>query len=163
MTTTSTFEPHATPRREARLYILARTDIYQMNPGKLAAQAAHAATKFVFEVMAQGDPDLVAAMFEWADQGGGFGTKITLAATQDEILDMAERAVAQGFSAGVVVDPSYPFTNHFGEFFTTEELTCGWVFVPAMSQPTAMVWNPDLRRANTAQVLADLKMFSLHP
>lgn len=115
-----------------RLYILARTDIYQMNPGKLAAQAAHAATQFVFDVLDSNDKELITSLHEWRAQGGGgFGTKITLAATQDQIQETVLWMQAQGFASDVVIDPTYPFTNHYGEFFTAREMTCGYVFAPA--------------------------------
>jgi peptidyl-tRNA hydrolase len=133
----------------ARLYILMRTDIPQMNPGKLGAQAAHAGTQFVFDVLKNGDESLRAEMEGWAEQGGGgFGTKITLAATETQILDATNSMEQLGYQAGLVTDPTYPMTNYFGEFFTRSELTCGYVFMP---------------HTVSAAVLDELKEFDLHP
>lgn len=132
----------------ARLYILMRTDIPQMNPGKLGAQAAHAGTQFVFDVLKNGDESLRTAMAGWAEQGGGFGTKITLAATEEQIRDAVNGMEQLGYQAGLVVDPTYPMTNYFGEFFTRSELTCGYVFMP---------------HTVSAAVLEGLKEFDLHP
>lgn len=134
----------------ARLYILARTDIAQMNPGKLAAQAAHAATQFVFDTLDAGVSVTVQQMNDWrAQAGGGFGTKITLAATEAEIREtVTEINKTHGLPAGLVVDPTYPMTNYFGDFFTRSELTCGYVFAPT----------------DTPEVALDyLRQFDLHP
>jgi peptidyl-tRNA hydrolase len=131
-----------------RLYTLARTDIYQMNPGKLAAQSSHATSKFIFNALDSGDADLLEEMHAWRKQGGGgFGTEITLAATKAEILTVMETLKDKAF-CGTVVDPTYPFTNYFGDFFTAEELTCAYVFAPSTVP---------------ADVLAVLKPFPLHP
>lgn len=134
----------------ARLYILMRTDIYQMNPGKLGAQAAHAATQFVFDTLDGTDSDLVDAMNTWRHQaGGGFGTKITLAATQAQIRQtVTDLSNDFGLKTGLVVDPTYPFTNYFGDFFTAEELTAGYVFAPSSTPAAALDY---------------LKQFPLHP
>lgn len=133
----------------ARLYLLARTDIPQMNPGKLGAQVAHAATQFVFDVLASNNEDLRTEMNAWAAQGGGgFGTKITLAATEEQILDVVNSMEQLGLQAGLVVDPSYPMTNHFGEYFTRSELTCGYAFAPTYTPAAALEY---------------LRQFSLHP
>jgi peptidyl-tRNA hydrolase len=134
----------------ARLYILARTDIAQMNPGKLAAQVAHAATQFVFDSLGTGDDTLTEEMHTWRMQGGGgFGTKITLAATEAEIREtIAEMDGRHGLAAGVVIDPTYPMVNFQGETFTRQELTCGYVFVP---------------HTVASEVLDALKGFDLYP
>ncbi len=133
----------------ARLYILMRTDIPQMNPGKLGAQAAHAGTQFVFDVLASDNKELEDEMTAWAEQGGGgFGTKITLAATEEQIRDAVSGMEQLGYQVGLVVDPTYPMTNYFGKFFTRSELTCGYVFMP---------------HTVSAAVLDELKEFDLHP
>lgn len=116
-----------------RLYIIMRADIYQMNPGKLGAQAGHAASKFVLDVLANKDNaaslKLKDQMHEWAGDRG-FGTKITLEATANEINKIFADMAPYTIQTGRVVDPTYPFTNYFGQFFTSEELTCMYVFVP---------------------------------
>ena len=114
---------------EPRLYIIVRTDIYDMNPGKLGAQTAHAASKFTTEVfLNKSNKQLASAFNDW-EGGRGFGTKITLAATESDILGLTYFANALGQANGTIVDPSYPFRNYFGDVFTAEELTCGYVFV----------------------------------
>jgi peptidyl-tRNA hydrolase len=137
---------------EPRLYLFGRTDIYQMNPGKLAAQAAHAATQFVFDVLDTGGIHGTVAddMSAWREQaGGGFGTKITLAMTRDEIIETV--AVMQNkfnLQTNIVTDPTYPFSNHYGEYFTAVELTSGYVFADSTTPQEALDY---------------LRRFPLHP
>ena len=112
-----------------RLYIIMRSDLYQMNPGKGMAQAAHAATKFMFDALAQ-DAQRDNVMGELNDWAGdkGFGTKITLSATLDEMKAVEKYMKKAGKLTGMVVDPTYPYSNFYGEFFTAEETTCMYVF-----------------------------------
>lgn len=137
-----------------RLYLLMRTDIAQMNPGKLAAQAAHAATQFVFDVLDQDKSDssvqaLLKEMSIWREQGsGGFGTKITLAATETQIHEkLAVMNGRFGLQVGLVIDPTYPMTNYWGEPFVRKEMTGAYVFVPHTAP---------------REVLEELKEFELH-
>jgi peptidyl-tRNA hydrolase len=119
---------------EPRLYIIVRTDIYDMNPGKLGAQTAHAASKFTMDVLtsevleSNASKKLLNAFNVW-EGGRGFGTKITLAATESDILGVTYFASGHSQVCDTIVDPSYPFRNYFGDVFTSEELTCGYVFV----------------------------------
>lgn len=132
---------------EARLYILVRTDIPQLNPGKLGAQSAHAGTKFFRHVLMSNDMALSEELAEW-EGDRGFGTKITLAATEAQIYDAMVVMRDMGLLCSTVVDPSYPMTNYFGDHFTREELTCAYVFAP---------------RTVSKEALAYLRKFSLHP
>ena len=141
----------------SRLYMLARTDIYQMNPGKGWAHGGHVATQFIFDVLDTPDgprrDSLMQHMNEWRRQSprNGFGTKITLAATQAQILDAVkdlDLTTVHGLQTGTAVDPTYPFTNWQGDFYTAEELTGGYVFAP---------------KDTPAAVLDYLRQFDLHP
>jgi peptidyl-tRNA hydrolase len=132
---------------EPRLYILVRTDIPQLNPGKLGAQAAHAGTKFMRHALNLRDDSVNVELSAW-EGNRGFGTKITLAATEEDIITAVGVMEEMGLIADVVVDPSYPMTNYFGEHFTREELTCAYVFAP---------------RTVSKEALAYLRKFSLHP
>lgn len=132
---------------EPRLYILVRTDIPQLNPGKLGAQAGHAASKFVRDAMKLGDEDMDIEYEAW-DGGRGFGTKITLAATEAQINEAMVILGNMGLLRNTVVDPDYPMTNYFGDHFTRPELTCAYVFAP---------------RTVSKDALAYLRKFSLHP
>lgn len=87
------------------LYILMRTDMDSMNPGKAMAQAAHAANAFIKESR---EYEFSTEVWEGStDQG--FGTTITLAVhSEEELNQAAHRAGVDGFYASVVRDPTYP-------------------------------------------------------
>ena len=106
---------------ENRLYIIMRSDLWDMNPGKLAAQAAHAQADFE-EWARDQDYDTQDRIREWREDRS-FGVTIVLSATKDEIL-----SVTNTDFGGVVIDPTYPWMNWYGDMFTSEELTCGWLF-----------------------------------
>jgi len=70
--------------RGPTLYIIMYTDVPDMNPGKGIAQGAHAASKFVYEMlMARYERQTLSDEMwdyfnEWITQGDGFGTKVCL-------------------------------------------------------------------------------------
>ncbi len=86
-----------------RLYILIRTDLPSMNPGRAMAQAAHAANQFIHEYGKQ------TAVRMWQQDAKGFGTTICLAATEAEISNIVKPASIWGYCAGHVYDPTYKF------------------------------------------------------
>jgi hypothetical protein len=113
---------------EPTLYILMRSDIQDMNPGKAMAQAAHAQADFDDWITGLiGDDsflDLLCEVENW-QAGRSFGRTLVLSATKAEIEAVA---VATQF-AGVTVDPTYPWRNYYGDVFLSNEVTCGWLFV----------------------------------
>ena len=117
---------------EPRLYIIMREDIWDMNPGKGMAQAAHAAEMFADDMVrnftgTSRQFEEYDAYRDWKTQSNqGYGTTLVLTATLDVIEDIC---------AGVVVDPTYPFRNHYGKVFTCEAATCGYVFVHSGTDP----------------------------
>lgn len=131
-----------------RLYIIMRKDLYQMNPGKLAAQAAHAGTMFVFDTLDEGhDSDAYTQMMLWAGRKG-FGTKITLEATLTDMEATLVEMHRLGLRAGVVEDPTYPYSNWNGDHYTSVEETCMYVFAPCTVPREALDY---------------LRRFKLHP
>lgn len=120
---------------EPRLYILMRTDLASMNPGKAMAQAAHAANAFTHRIERLAEagklPDkTIEAYAEWAaSTEQGFGTTITLGCDIfDLVEDACEEARRLGMVAETVFDPSYPVRD--GK--TTHLIplpTCAFVFV----------------------------------
>jgi len=115
---------------DSRLYILMRTDLASMNPGKGMAQAAHAANAMIHDW--QGDEDVD----NWqAQTSQGFGTTITLAVpTEGALVDMVAIADALGYPAALVHDPSYPVRD--GEVTHLLPIdTCGYVFVRDADNP----------------------------
>jgi len=121
---------------EPTLYIIMRSDLQDMNPGKGMAQAAHAQADFdsyIFMMVGNDNNTPVdlsgkkAVLIDYAEWCGvrNFGRTIVLEGTQDQIADIA----AQGKHSGITVDPTYPWKNYYGELYVTEEVTCGWAFI----------------------------------
>jgi len=117
---------------EPTLYIIMRSDIPDMNPGKAMAQAAHAQSDFdakMLEVAKNPEveasrKELLLDYAEWTEDRN-FGRTIVVSATEDEI----DRISYAGKVAGFTVDPTYPWRNYWKEVFVTDEVTCGWIFV----------------------------------
>lgn len=113
------------------LYLLARTDIPQMNAGKLAAQASHATS--CFELQVRDNHSLRSSQFNAsAWRLDGFGVTITLAATMIQIRDILNET-GTSFN-GVVYDPTYPMYNAMGDSFTQGMSTVAWMFVETKEQ-----------------------------
>jgi len=139
---------------EYRLYIMMRSDLASLNPGKAMAQAAHAANSLTAEW-----PDSLGVK-EYSNRDTPFGTAIVLSVDKDTLLDRIKRAQMRMGTVpyGPVWDTTYPFNT------TTEiaalipkrtltaptivkddgravcfrkEITCGYVFVAAGSTDAA--------------------------
>jgi len=112
-----------------RLYIVMREDLWDMNPGKAMAQAAHAQADFDEYVEDHCGPDylqddpLWRATFNWREDRS-FGTTLVLHEPLSVMEEIHERVV----HTGMTVDPTYPYRNHYGEMFVRSEVTCMWVF-----------------------------------
>ena len=126
------------------LYILMRSDLASLNPGKMVAQGAHAANQFAFGMRrlhnlfnnldaggATETPEnnLLLNMFEqWeTSTPQGFGVTITLDVIGEELPLVVEAAKRMNFAACVTHDPSYPLQD--GDVLHLLPLdTCGFVF-----------------------------------
>jgi len=125
-------------RSNPYLYILMRTDMESMNPGKAVAQGAHAANQFVHEMgtLATGGNGLLSVneklnllMFEnWeASTPHGFGVTITLEVNLDWLELITQSAKTAGHISQVTLDPSYPLRD--GDFLhLIPVITCGYIF-----------------------------------
>lgn len=121
------------------LYILMRRDIDSLCPGKMAAQACHAANACVYNINLMDQSDIGydpcrKMLKEWQEQsdGQGFGTTIILSASDieqvAEILNLI-RAESTEISTrtGIIHDETYPLKD--GSFTHLIPLdTCGYVF-----------------------------------
>lgn len=105
------------------LYILMRTDLASLNPGKACAQATHAANQCVAEATG------VAAqqIGEWSG-ARGFGTCIVVAIRDpDDMRAIVRAAKGASIHAGVTHDPEYPLLD--GDFMHIIPLdTCAYLF-----------------------------------
>ncbi|PHS22267.1 MAG: hypothetical protein COA84_14005 [Robiginitomaculum sp.] len=111
---------------EPRLYLIGRSDIPQMNAGKLAAQCAHAANEFEYNdivIPCELVNAVDAIVRKWRDDRA-FGTTITLIGTDVEIRALTANKCMSGY----VHDPSYPMYNAMSERFTAPMDTVGWIF-----------------------------------
>ena len=110
------------PELDLRLYILMRTDLVSMNPGKAVAQGAHAANQFVEEHQTN---DFYK---RWAaSTPGGFGTTITLGVDAKQMYTAVHVARALNLLSGVVHDPTYPLID--GDVLHLLPLdTCAYIF-----------------------------------
>ena len=118
---------------EPTLYIVMRSDIPDMNPGKGMAQAAHAQAEFdecMSDLVSKANdkentwPAILVNYAEWME-GRAFGRTIVLSADLATIREIT----TTGKVAALTVDPTYPWKNYYGELQVTEEATCGWIFV----------------------------------
>lgn len=119
---------------EPTLYIIMRSDIPDMNPGKGFAQAAHANGDFDGWVSRLDDTDPVylksdmrlvrGYIVQWKE-GRNFGRTLSLSATREEIINL----VSDTPFGGLTIDPTYPWRNFYGDLFLSNEVTCGWLFV----------------------------------
>ena len=115
------------------LYILMRSDLESMNPGKAVAQGVHAGHQFVNDMTVPpfGIPHhhaKILGMYEiWKEETGIFGVTVTLDVDHFSLPSVVAFARKAGFLAGVTHDPSYPLKD--GEYTHLLPLdTCGYVF-----------------------------------
>lgn len=97
--------------RDLAVYVLLRTDLPSMNPGKAAAQVHHAGVQMVAK---HGKQQLVQDYVKDGIAQGAvyFNTTLVLGATLTDIIQRGQMADAAGTEVVVfntVTDPSYPF------------------------------------------------------
>lgn len=146
-----------TNERDLAVYVLLRTDLPSMNPGKAAAQVHHAGVQMVNKHRAQ------ALVRDYITQGmeqgaDNFNTTIVLGATLEQIQHVSAQANQLNHNVVVldtVTDPSYPFFVENAEvadlipestaraikkmpdgriLMVREEVTCAW-FVGDRNDP----------------------------
>jgi len=121
--------------RGPTLYIIMYTDVPDMNPGKGIAQGAHAASKFVYEMlMARYERQTLSDEMwdyfnEWITQGDGFGTKVVLECPSKDIKGVIS-CFSASTSVGNIEDTTYPVKNWYGDYYVTVQDTCAFMFVP---------------------------------
>ena len=111
------------------LYIIMRSDIADMNPGKGMAQSAHAQAEFSHYMQKAHAQDVRTAYEQWCEDRS-FGRTLVLSGTKATI----EQIVGSMKHSGIVVDTTYPWRNYYKEVFVSKETTCGWVFVSDPSE-----------------------------
>jgi peptidyl-tRNA hydrolase len=117
--------------KEPRLYILMRTDMASMTPGRAAAQAAHAQScfdEFISEYAHSGqrvNQHVIDAVQTWKGNHS-FGTVVVLAAEYSQI----EVFFSEGFNGyrDRVVDLEYHVRDGNVTHLVPNVVTCVWVF-----------------------------------
>lgn len=104
------------------LYILMRTDLDSMNPGKAMAQASHASNQFVATL----PKDAHDIYNEWL-QCNGFGTVLVLGVTEVQMRTSVAVANVLDLVSDVVHDPTYPLRDGDSTHFIPLD-TCAFVF-----------------------------------
>ena len=112
------------------LYILMRTDLDSMNPGKAMAQASHAGSTFVHnaEPGYNVDEELFNAWQKETPQG--FGTVLVLGVTEVQMrtaVEVAESFGVDKFPCEIIHDPTYPLQDGDTTHFIPVD-TCGYIF-----------------------------------
>lgn len=117
-----TFDP-AAPKvaEEHTLYILMRTDLASMNPGKAMAQAAHAGQHF------QESADKK-TLDEFNDTRG-FGRTIVLELNDGYNIEQMVHELGKQYHADFILDPTYPLQDGRASL-AVPVITCAYVFVP---------------------------------
>ena len=107
---------------EFALYVLMRTDMASMTPGKSMAQACHAGGQFQKEF---GKTDNYK---RWAKQANGFGTTLVMAANLDMIEALSIKGRNHRLACGVVTDSTYPIED--GDVVHLLPIvTCSYIFI----------------------------------
>lgn len=97
------------------LYILVRTDLDSLNPGKLGAQTSHCGSAFAKHMKNDKTP----LYKKWlGETNQGFGTVLVLAVNDHQMRFTVEAAKRYGLIADIVLDPSYPIRvdRELGEY-----------------------------------------------
>lgn len=118
-----------------KLYIIVRTDMASMNPGRVAAQTSHAANYFVkvakelVECLEEQDDQFIKNFSEWENETDqGFGTVIVLdGGTKENILQKLEEIDRQ-YLTGIVIDPEYPIQDGDYVHIIPNVMTCAFAF-----------------------------------
>ncbi len=112
-------------------YLLMRTDMDSLNPGKAMAQSNHAYGALKAHVRKTPLLILRSRYIEWQKQTDqDFGTTITLGGSENQIiraLDFAQDYLKASVLAGWVIDPSYPVKDGSVTHLMPMR-TCAYVF-----------------------------------
>lgn len=111
------------------LYILMRTDLDSLNPGKAIAQGSHATSLFENEMQGNQDDHMNLLSLKWDSDCIGFGTTIVLGVPNERELKsrISEASDRSKVISDIVLDPTYPIKD--GQAIHCLPLvTCGYIF-----------------------------------
>ena len=113
---------------EPILYILMRTDLDSLNPGKAMAQACHAANQMVCSIESIGTETIKNRLKDWQSQAGTFGTTIVLDGGSEANIRNKIHQIHDECWCGLTIDPEYPIRDGKVVHLIPDFLTCAWVF-----------------------------------
>jgi peptidyl-tRNA hydrolase len=123
-------------------FVLMRTDLASMNPGKAVAQGTHAASDFEDRMRQPDLPEHVKAAYaKWRASTGKFGTTVTLGVNWREMAEIVTNMQNAGFHANIIHDPTYPIQD--GAVCHLIPLdTCGpsWTRMTRSQKHCALAW-----------------------
>lgn len=133
-----------------RLYVMIRSDLESMTPGKAAAQVAHAASQACWNL--KGDTHYSSWANEPSNEFGGedhyegFGTTIVLdGGSFVDTLDIDNYSLYNTFKGiyplqyGVIKDPTYPLRDG-KKTHLIDIVTCWWAFTNNETNPEFAEW-----------------------
>lgn len=124
------------------LYILLRTDLLGMSPGRAAAQASHATSLFHEKMTTLNyfskdvvHSRLISNYSTWKSEAGQFGTTIVLGASARELHELFNKSIEakiksldmQSFYYSEIIDPEY-YIKGPDELFKGQNILTGGVF-----------------------------------
>ena len=111
---------------EIILYIMVRTDLASMTPGRVAAQVSHATSSFHEHVSHHISNYQDGLVERWRSENGVFGKTVVLQVYNDNDISKMANAMAKEFDpVGIVTDQSYVIRD--GQVnITVPMVTCGF-------------------------------------
>jgi peptidyl-tRNA hydrolase len=94
------------------LYVIVRTNLDSMNPGKAQAHSGHAACAFMYRQYNPHAKEIIQGFSEWVKSTPqGFGTQFNLKANDwfMDIINLELFANEHGYPFDRIIDPTYPF------------------------------------------------------
>lgn len=110
------------------LYLLMRTDLPSLNSGKGMAQAHHAGTHLSYHYEHRKEYK------EWANQARGFGTVLTVGATESMINLILKEYKYKGDITGKIIDPTYPIRDGYVTHYVSC-MTCAYILSHDLDHP----------------------------
>lgn len=127
---------------DIRLYVIPRTDMESMTPGRVAAQVSHASTKMMYDLQMNEVghlPEVQDMLEDWLSEANGFGTTIILKPKTDtnqekEFKNLANKILSEShestrnYSCGLVIDPEYFIKDGNTVHIVKDVTTCFFIF-----------------------------------
>ncbi len=115
-------------KSEICLYVIMRSDLDSLNPGKACAQATHAANRCVYRIKEINNAELDVMLETW-QENRGFGTCIVLERHFLDIEYLVNSFISNGILSEIIHDPEYPIKDGLVTHLVPLD-TCVYAFGP---------------------------------